>query len=190
MRGAGAFERRRARLDQERVAHEGRERGRVLRARRRGAHAPSAVDLRRECDQARGALEAIERVVRFTAVDAREQEALLELGGGSLAGLMGIPAAEAARSHRDVELNQPDPPVGAGIQIHVFDDSASLTVPYWHRGEDARSAFDSIWRYARAIAEASGYVAFDPQLGRALATAADLEAAVAAYESVVESIAD
>jgi hypothetical protein len=94
-----------------------------------------------------------------------------------------VSVEEAARRHRDIELNQPGPPEGMGVQITLLDDSARVSLPYWYRGDAARRAFGIVSRHARAISETAGYVAYDPQLGRVLASEQDVVEAIAKYEA-------
>src|SRR5262249_1425262 len=53
--------------------------------------------------------------------------------------------AEARHRHRHLELNGPDE--GPGIQITLFDDTASITLPYWHSGDKARQVWHKLWGY-------------------------------------------
>src|SRR5687767_11392339 len=46
-----------------------------------------------------------------------------------------ISMEEARKRYRYVELNGPEG--GSGIQITLHDNSAAVTVPFWHEGEKA-----------------------------------------------------
>jgi hypothetical protein len=57
---------------------------------------------------------------------------------------------------------------GSGAQIMLFDDSASVTVPFWHEGAGARADLERVWTYIDVICRATGYEVFDPQLDRVI----------------------
>jgi hypothetical protein len=86
---------------------------------------------------------------------------------------------EAQLRYRHIELNGPDD--GNGIQITLFDDEASVTVPYWHEGGKAESTFREIWEYLRIIQRETGYLVYDQQLGRIVDLASDFDAAIRCY---------
>jgi hypothetical protein len=92
-----------------------------------------------------------------------------------LARIEGITEPEARVRFRHLELNGPED--GNGIQITLFDDSASLTVPYWHDGSAAETVWDEIWSCV-AVLEQHGFATYDPQLERQVFRHAD-DAAVA-----------
>jgi hypothetical protein len=91
----------------------------------------------------------------------------------------GISEEESRVRYRHVELD--GPANGNGIQITLHDNSACVTVPYWHADNGAaRAVFAEIWRYLR-IFRRFGCAAYDPQLDRILDLARDREAALATY---------
>jgi hypothetical protein len=96
-----------------------------------------------------------------------------------IARLQNVTEAEARRRWRHVELNGPAD--GNGIQLTLDDDSVSITVPYWHRGDEARNVWREIWRYLEALQREGGFAAYDPQLDRVLDLARDREAVLDAY---------
>ncbi len=61
---------------------------------------------------------------------------------------------EAKQSFRHIEMN--GPAEGPGIQITLLDDGASLTVPYWHKDEKAKTAFTQVWAYLKVIQRVAG----------------------------------
>lgn len=67
---------------------------------------------------------------------------------------------EAYERFRHLELND----TSAGIQITLFDDNASLTIPYWHHGDAARRVLHQAWGMIDIICRECGYEVFDPQL--------------------------
>ena len=93
-----------------------------------------------------------------------------------------ISVEEAKGKHRHIELNGPEG--SNGIQITLFDDEASVTVPYWHQGEQARRVFEEIWDYLEIIQRNGGYFTYDPQIGRVLDLPADFVASLACYQSI------
>lgn len=57
-----------------------------------------------------------------------------------------------------------DSPGGAlAIQITIFDDHASLTIPFWYTGSKAQKVFARAHEYMRVIRETAGFFAYDPQ---------------------------
>ncbi len=101
-----------------------------------------------------------------------------------IARLQGISEEEARRRFRHIELNGPDD--GNGIQIELFDDRATVTVPYWHHGPEADPVFAEIWEYLAVLESAGGYRTYDPQLDRILDLGQDLEPALQAYAHGLE----
>ncbi len=98
----------------------------------------------------------------------------------------GITLAEAKVRYRHIELNGPED--GNGIQITLFDDSASVTVPYWHQGKAAETVFQEIAQYLRAIQATAGYFVYDPQLEQVIDPVADLEDATTTYAGVMHKM--
>jgi hypothetical protein len=68
-----------------------------------------------------------------------------------------------------------------GIQISIFENAISVTVPYWHGGEKARRVFEEIWRYLTVIESQTGYRAVDQQVGRVLDLSHDFSVVLSAY---------
>jgi hypothetical protein len=57
---------------------------------------------------------------------------------------------------------------GSGVQIMLFDDRASVTVPFWHEGVGARADLERVWGYIDVICRETGYEVFDPQIDRVI----------------------
>jgi hypothetical protein len=57
---------------------------------------------------------------------------------------------------------------GNGIQIHLFSNEAGLTIPYWHKAEEAHDVFMEVWSCLKIIRDITGYVIFDPQLDKVI----------------------
>jgi len=90
----------------------------------------------------------------------------------------GVSESEARIRFRHLELNGAED--GNGIQITLFYDTASLTVPYWHSGHAARSVWKEIWTCVAAL-EREGFGAYDPQLERAVDSRSDGDAVLSKY---------
>ena len=96
-----------------------------------------------------------------------------------LARLEKITEQEARRRFRHVELNGPED--GNGIQITLFDDTVTITIPYWHHGYKAQQAFREIWSYLEVLEGGGGLRSYDPQLERGLSLGTDFQAVLAKY---------
>ena len=96
-----------------------------------------------------------------------------------IAEMENVTEAEARRRWRHIEMNGPED--GNGIQITLDDESVSVTVPYWHRGNEARAVWSEIWMYLGALEQAGTFHTYDPQLGRIVDLKKDLEAVLVAY---------
>ncbi len=59
-----------------------------------------------------------------------------------------------------------------GIQVSYFGTEASVTVPYWYRGDSARAVVDTAYRLGAVVQAETGLPGYDPQLDLALADAA------------------
>lgn len=75
-----------------------------------------------------------------------------------------------------------------GVQIQLFDDEATLTVPFWHTGDKATACFMQVWDFMRVICETAGYAVFDPQMDRALEDGEPIDAALAAYTVAMKRV--
>jgi hypothetical protein len=96
-----------------------------------------------------------------------------------IAQLQKVTEAEARRQWRHIELNGPEN--GNGIQITLYDRTASVTVPYWHRGEAAQAAWSEIWSYLQVLHRHADFLTYDPQLDRVLDLDQDRPAVLASY---------
>jgi hypothetical protein len=97
-----------------------------------------------------------------------------------------IGEAEAREQYRDVELNGPEDQ--GGPQIILADDVATLSIPYWHRGEKAKAVLRELAACAGVIQDETGWAVYDPQLDRVVDLAADLGEMQAVYDSVMTQI--
>lgn len=95
-----------------------------------------------------------------------------------------ITVEQARLQFRHLELNGTQEGVN-GIQITLFDDEASVTVPFWHDGEKASDTFREIWGYLEIVCQETGYLAYDPQIDRVFDASAGFGDALACYTGVV-----
>lgn len=109
-------------------------------------------------------------------------------GFEEIAKLEKITVEEAQKKYRHIELNGPDG--SNGIQITLFDDEASVTVPYWHQGPAARKVFEEIWSYLEIIEREGGLFTYDPQIELVLDLKKDFEAALSCYDRVSRGVAE
>ena len=75
-------------------------------------------------------------------------------------------SVEQARAHNQhASLN---PPVGdLAIQVKIWQNSASISVPYRYQGDESKQVFQKVLIYLKVIRNTAGYFAFDPQTGNA-----------------------
>lgn len=98
-----------------------------------------------------------------------------------------ISVEEARLKYRHLELNGPEESCN-GVQITLFDDEASITVPFWHEGEKAADTFREIWSYLEIINREAGYLAYDPQIDRIIDPSAGFDEASACYTGTTRRI--
>jgi hypothetical protein len=75
-----------------------------------------------------------------------------------------------------------------GVQIQLFDDDATVTVPYWHAGEKAADCFAQVWDFMRLICAATGYSVFDKQMDRLLEDGEAIDAALTTYAAQMKRV--
>lgn len=96
-----------------------------------------------------------------------------------IAKLEGISEDMARRRFRHVELNGPDD--GGGVQVTLFDQHASITVPYWHTGERAVGVFREIWTCLATLEREAGLRTYDPQLEQVVRLEDDFDRVLCQY---------
>ena len=128
-------------------------------------------------------LEVKKKRLANSLIKANPKLALFEKNYSELAEMEDISEDEARTKYRDLEINGLED--GNGIQISLLDDSASVTVPYWHEPGAAAAVMDEIWKYLNVLANEGGYTIYDPQLGKILDLSKDRGAALACYGGVV-----
>ena len=111
---------------------------------------------------------------------------IFEFGFKELAEMESITENEARSKFRHLELNGADD--GNGIQITLSDDTADITVPYWHTGDTAKQTFEEIWSYLKLLEAEGSFVTYDPQLEKILNLAADFSTVLETYEEVSGNI--
>jgi hypothetical protein len=57
---------------------------------------------------------------------------------------------------------------GTGIDLSVFGDEVSITVPYWHSGDDAAAVLGKVFALTAIVEKETGLTAYDPQVDRPL----------------------
>jgi hypothetical protein len=55
-----------------------------------------------------------------------------------------------------------------GIDLSVFGDEVSITVPYWHAGDDAAVVLGKVFTLSAIVEKETGLTAYDPQMERPL----------------------
>ncbi|MER7539554.1 hypothetical protein ABTX77_32950 [Streptomyces sp. NPDC097704] len=56
-----------------------------------------------------------------------------------------------------------------GIDLSVFGDEVSITVPYWHTGDRAATVLGKLFALSALVEKETGLTAYDPQVEMALA---------------------
>jgi hypothetical protein len=84
-----------------------------------------------------------------------------EFDYAEIARLKGISEDEAKAQFSHIELTTIQGDVAT--QLTIFDNSVSITVPYWYAGDKAKEVFDKVSEYTKIIRRVAGYFVFDPQ---------------------------
>ncbi|MFD6907308.1 hypothetical protein [Streptomyces sp. NPDC060077] len=79
--------------------------------------------------------------------------------------LGGVDVTEYEQESRDLSHSD------TGIHLSVFGDEVSITVPYWHAGNDAAGVLGKVFTLSAIVEEETGLTAYDPQVDRPLADA-------------------
>jgi hypothetical protein len=98
-----------------------------------------------------------------------------------------ISVEQARLKYRHLELNGSAENFGE-IQITLFDDEASVTVPFWHEGDKAADTFREIWSYLEILSREAGYLIYDPQIDRVIEPSASFDDALACYSGAMRQI--
>ena len=62
------------------------------------------------------------------------------------------------------------------MEVSLFEGELAVSVAYWHTGEAARAVMELVWSYLAILEQETGWETYDPQLGRSLDRACDLDA--------------
>ena len=131
--------------------------------------------------------EALKRRVADALIARNPKLEIFEFDYDRIAKLHKITVDEARLMYRYLELNEPEDETN-GIQITLFDDEASVTVPFWHEDEEAEGVFREIWSYLEIISREAGYLIYDPQTDRVLDAAAGIDEALLHYSGAMQQI--
>jgi hypothetical protein len=131
--------------------------------------------------------EALKRRVADALIAHNQQLQVYKFDFDEIAKFEKISLDEARLKFRHLELNGPEDE-RSGIQIKLFDDEASVTVPFWHEGEEAAEIFHEIRTYLNIIRRETGYLIFDPQLGRMIDSSVGIEDSLASYAGAMNGI--
>ena len=72
-----------------------------------------------------------------------------------------ISVDEAHLRYQHAELNPPEGDLA--VQLTVYDDHVSISIPYWYRSTEANQVFSQCSDYLRVIRRTAGFFAYDPQ---------------------------
>lgn len=93
---------------------------------------------------------------------------------------------EARRQNRHIELNEAESVLG--LQITVWDDHVSMTLPYWQELGKADAAFEVIGRIGAMLHASWSMRAFDPQLEREVVMPLDVAEMIGVYGGTIDRV--
>ncbi|WP_433219439.1 hypothetical protein ACQP00_15215 [Dactylosporangium sp. CS-047395] len=96
--------------------------------------------------------------------------------------ILGEVEVESGRSSFELE-HEP-----TGIELAVYGGYASLTVPFWYKGEDAVQVVRALYALALVVERHTGLIGYDPQVEAPVAEAGP-ERAVAVFDDVAADFA-
>lgn len=131
--------------------------------------------------------EALKRRVADALIAHNPKLEVFEFGYEAIARLEKISVEQARLKYRHLEPNQSEDDCD-GIQITLFDDEASVTVPYWHDGDQAADTFREIWSYLEIICRETGYLIYDPQIDQVIEPSAGFNTALACYADFMRKL--
>jgi hypothetical protein len=76
-----------------------------------------------------------------------------------------ISEEQARARFNSIELNTPKDDLA--VQISIFWDHVSFSIPYWYKDAKGDQVFAQLLAYLKAVKETSGFFAYDPQSDRA-----------------------
>ncbi|MDX3074265.1 hypothetical protein [Streptomyces sp. MI02-7b] len=74
-----------------------------------------------------------------------------------------VEIAEDEQESRDLSHS------GTGVDLSVFGDEVSITVPYWHVGDGAATVLGKVFGLSAIVEKETGLTAYDPQVEMPLA---------------------
>jgi len=79
-----------------------------------------------------------------------------------IARLQNTTVDEARRSFNHIELTKAEGELA--VQITIYNNNVSITVPFWYSGEKAKAVFNEVGDYTKLIGKATGFFVYDPQM--------------------------
>jgi hypothetical protein len=131
--------------------------------------------------------EALKRRVADALIARNPRLEIFKFDYDAVAKSQKITVEQARLQFRHFELNGPREGAN-GIQITLFEDEASVTVPFWHKGAKSADIFREIWSYLEIISREAGYLIYDPQIDRVSETSAGFDDTLACYTGIVGQI--
>lgn len=110
-------------------------------------------------------LEAMEAADHSEPIPARLLEAWGRIVPQARALLGEVDITEYEQESRDLSHSD------TGIDLSVFSDEVSITVPYWHAGDNAAVVLGKVFALSAIVEKETGLTAYDPQVERPLAEA-------------------
>lgn len=119
-------------------------------------------------------------------IDYNPKLEIFEFNYEEIARLKGISIDEAKEAFDHIELNTPEEDLAT--QITIFDNTVSITVPYWYSGDKAAEVFNTISEYAKVIRQTVGYFVYDPQTDKVFDPLNENVFALDIYENMTNQV--
>jgi hypothetical protein len=129
------------------------------------------------------AKEAQKQELSSKLIAANPELSVFKMDYPAIADDLGMSVGEAKRQHRHIEINGLMD--GNGIQILLFDDTASITIPYRKDATTAQADWDEIWRYLAILESEGSFATYDGQIEKILDLEQDMPTVIAAYNEVI-----
>ncbi len=131
--------------------------------------------------------EALKHRVADALIARNPRLEIFQFDYDAVAKTLRVSVEDARLKYRHLELNGPSDGTN-GIQITLFDNEASVTVPFWHDGDKAADTFREIWNCLEIISREAGYLIYDPQVDQIIEPSAGFDAALARYTGTVRQM--
>ena len=96
-----------------------------------------------------------------------------------------IGQVEARRQSTHLELNDLD----LGLQIMLFDDTASVAIPFWRsEREKAKNTLRAAWECLLVLESQGGYSVYDNQVGKVLDLGSDFDTVLDGYAGMTNIV--